>query len=166
DRRKDDRRKDDRRKDDRRSEGWRNDGERYTARGKSRRKSDDRRNDDRRKEQRGGKEYGSVKQRRPDRENREKVRQEIYFGKKETGKPKKNGGAEPDFEKSLLEEIGKLRELPFTTEEHFKKKSFRDYRTSAEEENGKKSKAKSTYREEPFKKKKNWFDRFRRKKKK
>ncbi len=159
DRRKDDRRKDDRRKDDRGSEGWRNDDVKYQRRGSAGRRKDGGKND-----VRGRKEPGSVKQRRPDRESKEKIRQDIYFGKKETGRQKKGGGG-LDFEKSLLEEINRLRELPFSSEEPFKKKSFRDYRTSTEEQDGKKQKGKSTYREEPYKQKKSWFDRFRRRKK-
>jgi ATP-dependent RNA helicase DeaD len=69
-----------------------------------------------------------------------------------------------DFEKSLLEEISKLRDLPFKSEEGAKKKSFRDFRTAdTTVDTGKKRNRKEEMRnsEESFRKKKNWFDKFR-----
>jgi len=92
------------------------------------------------------------------------VREKIYFGEK-SGKGK-SAGEERNFEKSLMDEIAKLRELPFTSDEHFKKKSFREFKTTAPsfDEEKKRSKRKNDmYSSEP-RKKKNWFDKFRKKK--
>ncbi|MDD5362046.1 MAG: DEAD/DEAH box helicase [Ignavibacteria bacterium] len=104
------------------------------------------------------------------------------YEKKFTGRSEKNFKEEPkfkrapktfdkarnenshDFEKSLLEEISKLRELPFKSEEGAKKKSFRDFRTAdTTSDTGKKRNRKEEMRnsEESFRKKKNWFDKFR-----
>ncbi len=97
--------------------------------------------------------------------NKDNVREKIYFGEK-SGKGKTAGGGK-NFEKSLLDEIAKLRELPFTSDEHFKKKSFREFKTTApsfEEEKKKSRKHNDMYSAEPQRKKKNWFDKFRKRK--
>ncbi len=97
--------------------------------------------------------------------NKDNVREKIYFGEK-SGKGKTAGGGN-NFEKSLMDEIAKLRELPFTSDEHFKKKSFREFKTTApsfEEEKKRARKHNDLYYAEPQKKKKNWFDKFRKRK--
>jgi len=97
--------------------------------------------------------------------NNDNVREKIYFGEK-SGKGK-TAGRGNNFEKSLMDEIAKLRELPFTSDEHFKKKTFREFKTTApsfEEEKKRSRKHNDMYSAEPQRKKKNWFDKFRKRK--